>query len=174
MTNFSSWLGKLLGQSEHEITRMLADKSALHFLLAWSLFESKCFAGYIQKNKIQKFAIRVAADSALNIIEIKNIASYFHGRYQNNKLFMNLIHGNKCQKLQGLIERPFAFLNNADVVFLVVFVVFRFRNNIFHGNKDINSWLNFKEQIDFCTEAMQFFVTHGECLTPSMKEPANA
>ena len=54
--SFSAWLGTLFGHSSGDIQRLLKDKAALHFLIAWSLFESKCFGGFVQAKNIKVFA----------------------------------------------------------------------------------------------------------------------
>lgn len=174
MTNFAFWLGELLGQSEHETARLLHDKSALHFLVAWTLFESKCFNGYVQEKEIQKYANRVADESELQFHELRDIAEYFHDRYQDNKLLQNLLYQKQAQPLQALLEKPMASLAKSEIVYLVVFVLYRFRNNMFHGNKGIASWLHFKEQIDRCTRAMQVCVAFQESRISTMKTPVAA
>jgi hypothetical protein len=55
-SSFQSWLGTLVGHSEFEVRRLLEDESALHFLVAWSLFESKCFAGFVKAKQIEHYA----------------------------------------------------------------------------------------------------------------------
>jgi hypothetical protein len=174
MKNFASWLGELLGQPEHATRRLLNDKSALHFLLAWTLFESKCFNGYVQEKEIQKYANLVADESELQFHELTHIAEYFHHRYQNKKLLRNLLHQKQSAPLQALLEKPMPSLAKSEIVYLVVFVLYRFRNNMFHGNKGIESWLHFKEQIDRCTKAMQVCVASKESRAPTMQTPAAA
>lgn len=169
MTNFAFWLGKLLGQSEHEATRLLADKSALHFLVAWTLFESRCFQGYVQEKKIQEYANHVADESELQLHELTDIAECFHDRYQDKKRLQNLLYRTQAHHLQALLEKPMASLAKSEIVFLVVFVLYRFRNNMFHGNKGVASWLRYKAQIDLCTEAMQVFVAFEESRVPTMQ-----
>lgn len=61
-----------------------------------------------------------------------------------------------------------------DMVFFVAFVVYRYRNNMFHGNKGIHSWLQYGEQIRLCTEAMQAFVSHAESMSPTISTLAAA
>lgn len=61
MPTFANWLGNLLQQSELEVQRLLADETALHFLLAWSLFESKCFGGDLNAKKLGGFAETLAS-----------------------------------------------------------------------------------------------------------------
>lgn len=57
---FHSWLGTLFGHSESQVLLLLDNKTALQFLVAWSLFESKCFAGYVRAPDIAQYAQRTA------------------------------------------------------------------------------------------------------------------
>jgi hypothetical protein len=174
MKKFESWLGELLGQSEHEIHRLLHEKSALHFLLTWTLFESKCFNGYVQEKEIKKYANRIADESELQFHELRDIAKYFHDRYQDKKLLRNLLHQKQAEPLKALLEKPMTSLAKSEIIYFVVFVLYRFRNNMFHGNKGIESWLRFKEQIDRCTKVMQVCVASKESRAPTMQTPAAA
>jgi hypothetical protein len=47
VNSFEKWLGGLLGQDPQKAKRLLDDRTAFEFLLTWSLFESKCFGGYL-------------------------------------------------------------------------------------------------------------------------------
>lgn len=42
---------------------------------------------------------------------------------------------------------------------LILFVVYRFRNNIFHGNKGVNSWIQYTEQIRHCVQVMKVLIS---------------
>jgi len=173
MPTFENWLGQLLGQSEIEIQRLLADENATHFLLAWSLFESKCFSSDLKASKLSAFASD-CVESNRNILEsLIKPAQHFHARYQDKKKLANLMPNDKTpawmiKEFKKLIGVAFNNLTEEQVVTLVAFVVYRFRNNMFHGAKGIASWLRFQEQIRLCIEALQVFVTHAETNNPTM------
>ncbi len=42
MKAFGEWLAELLGQDRGEVEKLLKSERAVHFLMAWSLFESRC------------------------------------------------------------------------------------------------------------------------------------
>ena len=71
--------------------------------------------------------------------------------------------------MPALIKKSFTELSTADKLFFLVFVVYRYRNNIFHGNKGVQSWLQYRDQIRRCTQVMQALVTHAERSAPTMK-----
>ena len=174
MATFADWLGRLLGHPESEVQRLLEDQTAVQFLIAWSLFEAKCFGGFLHESDIRAFADRVAAGSEFPLRELEPVARHFHERYQNERYLRNLLYKRECPELQRLLRRPLPELTGAEVVFLCSFVAYRFRNNIFHGNKGVTSWLRFKPQIRFCIKVMQVFVSHAESKTPSVRIGAAA
>jgi len=165
MANFSEfnlWLGKIFGCSEYDIKKILKDPTALHFLVAWSLFESKCFKGFVKSEDISNYANTVS--STIDWLELSDTVNYFHERYQDTTFLENLLHQQKCQNLTEILKKPFDDLNRKEGVFLLVFVIYRYRNNIFHGNKGVQSWVVYSEQIQHCTHAMQVMVSHVEAL----------
>lgn len=165
---FERWLADLLCQNEIEVRRLLGDSAALHFLITWSLFESKCFEGYVKIGDLGKYAERVI-DEAYDPAIISEAAFHFHARYQDTEPYRNLMHQQSSVKMDNLIRDDLDSLRPQDKVFMVLLVVYRFRNNIFHGNKGVRSWLHYKPQIRLCTEAMQSFVSHAEEITPSLR-----
>src|SRR5439155_25938515 len=98
--------------------------------------------------------------------------THFHDRYQNSERYRQLTHGQVCERAQRLLGSRLASLSPEDTIFFVSFVVYRFRNNMFHGNKGVRSWLNYGPQILLCIAAMQSFVSHAEAQTPSLRNAA--
>ncbi len=168
---FEQWLATLLAQPETEVRRIVQDPTALHFLITWSLFESKCFAGFVTKIGIEPFAKRLN-DERFDSDLIAPHAAHFHARYQDPDRYRNLMHGQTSNKLDTVIRSPKDQMVAEDLIFLVAFVVYRFRNNMFHGNKRVQSWLGYREQIGLCTDAMQIFISHAEARRPSLTEEA--
>jgi hypothetical protein len=171
VVNFEGWLASLLGQREQQVQRLLEDQTALHFLIIWSLFESKCFSGFVKADGLEKFSERIIANESFDATTISAAASHFHRRYQDKQLYKNLMHKQSSPKMKSVLEQPFDSLQPQDVVFLVALTVYRFRNNIFHRNKGVASWLRFKDQIEYCIQVMKAFVTHAESVTPSLRVP---
>lgn len=169
-TEFNSWLGTLFGRPEVEVSHLLRDSTALRFLIAWSLFESKCFSGLVKAKKIDKYAKSVSQSICRD--SIADAVAHFHARYQDKDCFEHLMYGQENSRLARLLEQPIDNLSGDDRAFLLVFVVYRFRNNIFHGNKPVDSWLQYNEQIQYCISAMQVFVSHAEHAAPSIRSEA--
>lgn len=165
-SSFPSWLSNCLGNSEAEIRRLLTDESALYFLIAWSLFESKCFQGFVKAEDIEDFAER--ASPTIDLTALQESAWHFYERYQNPTLRKRLMHNKNNPRLLELLAKPFSDIRNEEIIYLLVFVIYRYRNNIFHGNKGVQSWLNYQEQIKHCTRVMQVMISHAESKKPTM------
>ena len=150
-------------------------KFALHFLIAWSLFESKCFNGDVKMTKtvndLETFAAGNASEGEDNAGCVRKAAAYFHERYKgkDNTRYRQLMRRTRSERMDELLLKEFISLEPKDVVFLILMTVYRYRNNMFHGNKGVASWLQYKEQIELCTCMMQRFVTRTESNVPTMK-----
>jgi hypothetical protein len=166
---FEHWLGELLGESEHEVTYLLKDETALRFLIAWSLFEAKCFDGFVKLDGLDAFACRLISES-YDCATITDAARHFHQRYQDETKFQNLMYRQHSKRMSSLLQQQLGSLGPHDLVFLVALVTYRYRNNMFHGNKGVRSWLQYKTQIGLCTNVLQSFVSHAEAMRPTLQK----
>jgi hypothetical protein len=166
---FEKWLGQLLGQNQQEIRRLMRDKTALQFLIVWSLFESKCFQGFVKIDVIDSFSQRVIQQD-FDPTVIAPALSHFHCRYQDKNHYQHLMHGQVAKRMDALLQTEIGSFSADDQVFFVTLVAYRYRNNMFHGNKGVDTWLQYREQIELCTSAMEHFVTHAETLFPTLVE----
>ena len=167
---FDRWVANYLVQDAHEVARLIHDKTTIHFLVAWSLFETSCFGGEAGVNKFETFARTFIDAKKFQSSDLMDTTNHFHNRYQDKKLYRNLMHKQKSQQLESIRQKDFKSLSGYEIVYFVIFVVYRYRNNIFHGNKSVRSWLNFKPQIKWCIEVMQTFITFVEALHKAAKQ----
>jgi hypothetical protein len=65
------------------------------------------------------------------------------------------MHKSNYSEISQILAIPADDVSNADKLHLILIVVHRYRNNMFHDNKGLVSWLNYKPQISRCIEAMQ-------------------
>jgi hypothetical protein len=178
-TTFKNWLANLFGQSESEVELLLSNKTAVKFLIAWSIFEGRCFARFMKAGDIQPFAERLINNEKFDVSSIREHTQHFHERYQDKALYKNLIYDKLSEKkpirdnlreeIDVILKLPFDKLNAVQAATFSAFVVYRFRNNIFHGNKGVHSWLNFADQIGRCTLIMQLLITHSESIECMLK-----
>ena len=133
--SFDQWFAKYLGQDAYEVTRLLNDKTATRFLIAWSIFESCCFGGFAKVEKFEAFVSDFFSAKGFKPSEIRDAANQFHKRYQDKELYGNLMWEQKSPKLKAILSKDFEVLSADEIAFFTIFVVYRYRNNIFHGNK---------------------------------------
>jgi hypothetical protein len=80
------------------------------------------------------------------------------------------MHGQSPPKMEAMVQKQLdSFLGWERLYFLGI-VAYGFRNNMFHGNKGVESWLRYTEQIRLCTDTIGHFVSHAEHRRPSLPE----
>ena len=55
-----------------------------------------------------------------------------------------------------------ADLSDEEKLVLMIYVVYRYRNNIFHGNKGIESWSHYTSQIELYLDFMMSILDCAE------------
>jgi len=171
-TTFEQWLGMVLGQDEPAVRRLVEDPTGLHFLMVWSLFESKCCGGEFEaKEHCSGFAMPKTNNEESEAI--REQALYFHQRYRTPLDVEALapISRSSRKARQTFVETlgvPEATLTNEQAQLIVVFVASRVRNNMFHGQKGIDDWLRDKQLILKCMQVLQIFVAARERERPTL------
>ena len=116
------------------------DRAAIsNFSLLWSLFEAKALDRNASARRILALTHEWAASQALDAERFDAVLQYFRDRYfpggQQSHHFQHLhLRGNDNP---ALVEAVLRGQNNnpADCVGSLLIVVYRFRNNLFHGAK---------------------------------------
>jgi len=162
--DFDVWFATYLQQSPIQVERLLHDKTAVRFLIAWSLVETSCFHGFAKGKDLAKHCRRISEEEGFCSSSLMPILKHFHERYQDKTLYANLMHGNSNPDIKPLLSRTVESLSEAESLYFLVSVVYRYRNNIFHGSKGVASWLKFKPQIEHCIQIMQALITHASQL----------
>ena len=168
-SKFTQWLVSHLGlKGESEVSKLLGNQLAIEFLISWSIFEASCFDRFFQLKKIEDLYQELLQNSHYQSKSMRKYVEYFHDRYQNSDRYNHLTYGKKYPDFQNIINKSVSELKTDEEVFLLIFVVFRYRNNIFHGNKGVSSWLLYQEEIKKCCDIMQYFtdMKHSEINTP--------
>lgn len=146
--------------SSNTIEEMLSNQRATVFLLVWPILEQRLFDGFFTKGKIINF---VAENKGLfSQIDADDAAKHFHNRYQDTTMYRRLRYRGKNQqpqienakKVDDILAKPYTSLLPEDKLHLLLYVTYRFRNNIFHGNKGILSWCQYGTEIDYCIRFM--------------------
>ena len=164
---FEEWLTGHWKTNADQVNEVLNDKLAFCFLIAWSILEPLCsdnsshggFAG-----QIGRIAGIVSKDDRIN--KLQSNAKYFYDRYQNPENFRRLMHHKTLKgayKGDAYLTRiikadSFDSLDVKQYVYLLLWVVFRYRNNIYHGNKIVETWSNYRDEIQKCIFCMQIII----------------
>jgi hypothetical protein len=156
---FNRWFASYFGQDEKEVDLLLQDRLSTNFLLAWSMLESKCFAGQMTTDKLLPYANSTAALDILKIHGIRNATEFLHTHYRNEANYRDLLRRDKSDAFRKVIDTDYKDLKKPELVFMLLFVVYRFRHNIFDGDKGVRTWLKFHFEIELCTGVMQALLT---------------
>ena len=143
-----NWLAKHYNTSIQHIDNLLKDEKATSYLLIWSVFEQEIFDGYMRIKDIKSVSVEFAKYSS--VLGVDNIAEKFHIRYQNHNNYKHLIHDQDYAYFKAIIDKSFADISQIEILEMLFFIVYRYRNNIFHGNKKVLAWTQYTEQIEDC------------------------
>ena len=106
-TEFDDWFAAYLGQQPFQVKQLLQDGMATRFLIAWSIFESKCFNGFVKINCLSSFAEKVSKEQDFARGNFEAHGQYFHNRYQNHDHLRHLLHGQKVNGLKDILDKQF-------------------------------------------------------------------
>lgn len=145
-------LAKHYDTDVENIKKAISNEKATTYLIVWSIFEPSISNGFVKLKDIKEIAQKYS-DSYLSL-NIDSITKKFHDRYQDNKKFSNLIHNQSNSSITKILSKQYSDLKDSEKMELLLFVVYRYRNNIFHGNKGVLSWQHYTEQIEDCLAFM--------------------
>lgn len=101
----------------------------LDFVLLWNLFELKYFEKYFKENKLENF---IKNNNYNEINELDDIFIYFKDRYsENDDKFNNLNIKDKKEDIKNNL------LTWDNKLYTVIYIISRFRNNLFHWSKRV-------------------------------------
>ena len=102
-------------------------------------------------------------------MNIESISKYFYNRYQNYQNYKHLYHNETVlsQEISSLFQIDYNELSDEEKLKIMLFVIYRYRNNIFHGNKGVLSWTKYTEKIDKC---LKFVMSLIDCVKNHSEE----
>lgn len=147
------WLTMSEEVYKDDIETFYNSKIGLDFLFVWTKFEKinfDCNFNWV-KEDIDKY-IETKKE---NIEKLEEYYKYFHTRYQTSSLLKNLFGKRTPNKeIEEIIKKKDN--SNEDKIKLLLFVVFRYRNNMFHGVKEVRTWFSkYSVEINKCVEIMK-------------------
>lgn len=148
-------------------------KSVLHFALLWNMFESIGCEKAASIPTIQTFIENLFTQGRLNESDFAGFLKYFQNRYITNGVpnltFDSLKSSNEKTKERQARELAESVLKNetTDVknkVLALLYIVYRLRNNLFHGVKNVTT---LKSQIDNFNVANETLTTVLDLTKPN-------
>ncbi len=148
-------------------------KSVLHFALLWNMFESIGCNKSASIHTIQTFIENLFTQSRLNESDFARFLEYFQNRYITNGVtnttFDSLKSSNEGTRERQARELAESVLKNKttdvkDKVLALFYIVYRLRNNLFHGVKNVAT---LKSQIDNFNVANETLATVLDLTKPN-------
>lgn len=155
-----TWLATYFQTTSTYVEETLKDEQATSYLLIWPIFEQKLFGGFMLKKNISAAAQTYA--QYYHELNADASAAHFHNRYQDTTKYRNLKHTDTYAPVDTILGKIFSDLSEIEKVELMIYVVYRYRNNIFHGNKGIASWSKYTSEIKLCMDFMMSLLDCAE------------
>lgn len=170
-TQFEHWFVRFSEKNatNEQADQVVQDHTGFAFMIVWNLFESRCFSRGIDPTLIEVFTKNVSVQSSLS--KLKKPWAHFHNRYTNarkgddriTRLFFNPKRKNSEKSIdektfRELLSQKGQTLSNAEKSKLMLLIVQRFRNNIFHGNKKPYTWPKNRRQIQHCIKILMVWL----------------
>ncbi|MBQ9870990.1 MAG: hypothetical protein IJM27_03585 [Eubacterium sp.] len=152
----TEWLARQFDTQNWNITDLLKTQNATVYLLIWPIMEQKLFSGFMQGKSIDPISDKMGP--YFDEMDAEDKAHYFYDRYQNRDAYNRLTSSKKYKSMEEVLEKDYGILNGKEKMILMMTTVFRYRNNIFHGNKAIGDWIKYSKEIEYCTEFMMSVV----------------
>ena len=150
------WLARHLDSDYAGIEAIFNENNARLFLFIWPVFEKEVFEKNMTLNKINGRARMF--ENHHQHLDLEGMTKRFHARYKNcNEVYQRLINRepkNSNESINRIFNKKYDDVLLYEKMKLLFFVTYRYRNNIFHGNKDILNWDNNEEQIRDCITFM--------------------
>ncbi len=153
------WLAKTLKIDDWLVSETVKNQTATIFLLIWPILETKIFNNDMSHKQIIDISKEVRSE--IPDVELDMIARHFYDRYQDHSKYRKLVAGRDWYKIERVLSKSYSRIYKDEKIALLIFVVYRYRNNIFHGIKSIKEWNKFSEEIQLC---IKFMVMLGNCM----------
>ena len=148
---------------EYEAIGVIENKTTLFLLLIWGIFEKECFPGRkpVFIKKLQSIKNNFKNDNYYD--DFRRIALSFHITYKDNTRWENpdsgILSGNNNYKLfDGIRNKKGENLSDIEIIQFRLFVASRYRNNIFHGLKQVINYEKYQKEIEECVNLLITYI----------------
>lgn len=154
--NLKQWLSVFYDIKLEEVESYFRNENVTGFLILWTIYEQKLFNGFFRLHTLERFCNEYTWEWKT---ELDEAFIHFHNRYQDSVKYRNLCHSEAASDIGEILQLTVDKIDLKRKLKLILFVVYRFRNNIFHGNKGVNSWIQYTEQIRHCVQVMKVLIS---------------
>jgi hypothetical protein len=146
-------------------------KAIVYFLFLWTCFEARSLKCSGSAHSIQRLVKRWEREGRLNVADFADKVTYFAARYVSNGTFapefkeLHLRNNDKPALVKAVLKGENT--NASDIVTAVFILVYRLRNNLFHGLK----WAyQMRGELDNFTHANAVLMRALEMDLPGVRE----
>jgi len=145
------WIERAVAQNFKDSEVLFNSKRGAEFLMTWSLLESRCFGGYMTKDKIKNYTANcVNCDNNL-----ETAFTHFHKRYQDGDKLHKLLNTEQNWWLENVLSKSTEDVSSVEKTRFMLYVIDRYKNYMFEENHEPARWRSFDKEVDFCLNAMQ-------------------
>jgi len=156
MSNVIQWINETIindGTNRIEVNDI---DEIRDFVLLWNLFESLCFDKFVDMNKINRLI-----DTKIDLFDetqYQDIFDYFYNRYKNDVSKFNALKLRNSDKIlvKKVLNDEYEDKNNK--LKFIMAIIYRYRNNLFHGEKDMRYIRLQKENFGNTNKFLMYFI----------------
>ena len=127
------------------------------FTLLWNLLENICFKNYVKIDKINDLIDSKIDKFNENNETFRETFKYFYTRYQNeNKL--RALNLNRPMKELAIKILNNTYTDKNNKLKFIMAVIYRYRNNLFHGEKQMRYIRLQKENFKIANKFLMYFI----------------
>lgn len=174
--NITNWINSYLHLDLNEKCRKCIDGPAYvdmyHFTILWNLFEARVFDCNLHCNVTK---IKETITNNMNLQELEEepivgiVLHHLQNRYTHDgetingyNVLINQSRDNRDRDWKDLLKNVLLGTNTdkIDMITAIIIAIYRFRCNLFHGEKDIASLPNQNVNFDYSNKFIIACLTH--------------
>jgi len=143
---------------EWEAKDVMENKGSFYLLLIWGIFEQKYFPGKNNNvfNKIKKMKNNFKIYDCYN--DFSQIALSFYDTFKDDnrwqKLDIDILSNKKNDVFNNIRCKKREDLSEIEIIRFGLFIIYRYRNNIFHGMKEAINFNQYTKEIEDCVNLL--------------------
>ena len=127
------------------------------FTLIWNLLENICFENYVKIDKINNLIDSKIDKFNENNETFRETFEYFYTRYQDeNKLIALNLNKPMKELAKKILNNTYTDKNNK--LKFIMSIIYRYRNNLFHGEKQMKYIRLQKENFKIANKFLIYFI----------------